>query len=86
MDKFESQFEDLDVQTEYMEGAMAGTTTMTTPQNEVETLMHQVADEHGLEMKEELGRLEPSSVLGEAKKKENDEDALLTERLKALRQ
>ncbi|ORZ16582.1 Snf7 family [Absidia repens] len=86
MDKFESQFEDLDVQTEYMEGAMAGTTTMTTPQNEVETLMHQVADEHGLEMKQELGRLEPSAVLGETKAKESNEDALLTERLKALRQ
>lgn len=87
MDKFESQFEDLDVQTEYMEGAMAGTTTMTTPQNEVETLMQQVADEHGLELNQELGQLEPSKVLGDqAKQKEKDEDALLTERLKALRQ
>ncbi|KAG2216936.1 hypothetical protein INT45_012794, partial [Circinella minor] len=87
MDKFESQFEDLDVQTEYMEGAMAGTTTMTTPQNEVETLMQQVADEHGLELNQELGQLEPSKTLGETtKQKERDEDALLTERLKALRQ
>ncbi|KAF7728064.1 Vacuolar-sorting protein SNF7 [Apophysomyces ossiformis] len=86
MDKFETQFEDLDVQTEYMEGAMAGTTTMTTPQNEVEILMQQVADEHGLEMKQELGRLEPGTSLGEAKHMEKDEDAMLTERLKALRQ
>lgn len=86
MDKFESQFEDLDVQTEYMEGAMAGTTTMTTPQNEVETLMQQVADEHGLEMNQELGRLEPGKPLNEAKQMEKDEDAMLTERLKALRQ
>lgn len=87
MDKFESQFEDLDVQTEYMEGAMAGTTSMTTPQNEVETLMQQVADEHGLELGQELNQLEPSKMLGEqTKQKEKDEDALLTERLKALRQ
>ncbi|KAI9321478.1 Snf7 family [Dichotomocladium elegans] len=86
MDKFESQFEDLDVQTEYMEGAMAGTTTMTTPQNEVESLMQQVADEHGLALNQELGQLHPSDVLGEAKQKERDEDTLLTERLKALRQ
>lgn len=85
MDKFESQFEDLDVQTEYMEGAMAGTTTMTTPQGEVETLMQQVADEHGLELNQQLGRLEPSTTLAEPKQKERDEDALLTERLKALR-
>ena len=85
MDKFESQFEDLDVQTEYMEGAMAGTTTMTTPQGEVETLMQQVADEHGLELNQQLVRLEPSNTLAEPKQKERDEDALLTERLKALR-
>ncbi|KAI8066758.1 Snf7 family [Gongronella butleri] len=86
MDKFESQFEDLDVQTDYMEGAMAGTTTMTTPQNEVETLMHQVADEHGLELNQELGQLAPSQVLNETKQKEKEEDDMLTERLKALRQ
>jgi charged multivesicular body protein 1 len=87
MDKFESQFEDLDVQTEYMEGAMAGTTTMTTPQNEVDTLMHQVADEHGLEMNQELGRLAPGTSVEQATAtKQKDEDALLTERLKALRQ
>ncbi|KAI9476506.1 MAG: Snf7-domain-containing protein [Benjaminiella poitrasii] len=88
MDKFESQFEDLDVQTGYMEGAMAGTTTLNTPQDEVEQLMHQVADEHGLELNDTLNELEPSKVLNEPKQKEKerDEDRLLTERLKALRQ
>ena len=54
MDKFESQFEDLDVQTQVMEGAMGQTTTMTTPQEEVDSLMQQVADEHGLELDMEL--------------------------------
>ncbi|KAI7862761.1 Snf7 family [Spinellus fusiger] len=86
MDRFESQFEDLDVQTEYMEGAMTGTTTLTTPQNEVETLMHQVADEHGLEMKHELGKLNPGAALSQADQKEKHEDVLLSERLRALRQ
>ncbi|KAL9540360.1 Vacuolar-sorting protein SNF7 [Mucor bainieri] len=88
MDKFEQQFEDLDVQTGYMEGAMAGTTTMNTPQDEVDSLMHQVADEHGLELNDALNELEPSKVLNEPKQKEKekDEDRLLTERLKALRQ
>lgn len=88
MDKFETQFEDLDVQTGYMEGAMAGTTTMNTPQDEVDSLMHQVADEHGLELNDALNELEPSKVLNEPKQKEKekDEDRLLTERLKALRQ
>ena len=32
MDKFEKQFEDLDVQTGYMEHAMGDTTTLTVPQ------------------------------------------------------
>ncbi|KAI8367276.1 Snf7-domain-containing protein [Blakeslea trispora] len=88
MDKFESQFEDLDVQTGYMEGAMSGTTTLNTPQDEVDSLMHQVADEHGLELNDALNELEPSKVLNEPKQKEKerDEDRLLTERLKALRQ
>lgn len=47
MDKFETQFEDLDVQSSVMENSMAHTTTTTVPQNEVESLMQQVADEAG---------------------------------------
>jgi len=48
MEKFEKQFEDLDVQIETMEGAMQNTTTLTTPQDQVDSLIKQVADEHGL--------------------------------------
>jgi len=47
MDKFEKQFEDLDVQTQTMENAMSSTTTITVPENQVDTLMQQVADEAG---------------------------------------
>lgn len=47
MDKFEKQFEDLDVQSSYMENTMSSTTTVTVPQNDVEHLMQQVADEAG---------------------------------------
>ncbi|KAG1178226.1 hypothetical protein G6F71_001974 [Rhizopus microsporus] len=74
MDKFESQFEDLDVQTGYMEGAMAGTTTLNTPQDEVESLMQQVADEHGLELNGTLNELEPSKLLGETASKHKERD------------
>ncbi|KAI8326412.1 vacuolar assembly protein DID2 [Martensiomyces pterosporus] len=77
MDKFESQFEDLDVQTGYMEGAMGGATTLTTPQDEVDVLMQQVADEAGLELKQELGGMEAPQGL--------PEDSELTERLAKLR-
>nr|GBN79470.1 Charged multivesicular body protein 1b [Araneus ventricosus] len=47
MDKFEKQFEDLDVQSSYMENTMSSTTTVTVPQNDVDHLMRQVADEAG---------------------------------------
>lgn len=47
MDKFESQFEDLDVQSSYMENAMSQTTTTNIPQNDVDSLLQQVADEAG---------------------------------------
>lgn len=88
MDKFEQQFEDLDVQTEYMEGAIAGTTTLTTPQNEVDDLIRQVAEESQIELKHELGELQPSSaslVVSEEKERKAEDD-ILSERLRQLRQ
>jgi charged multivesicular body protein 1 len=47
MDKFENQFEDLDVQSSYMENTMSQTTTTAVPQSDVDNLMQQVADEAG---------------------------------------
>lgn len=54
MEKFESQFEDLDVQVQVMDGAMSSTSVMSTPEGEVNGLMQEVADAHGLEMNMEL--------------------------------
>ena len=42
MDKFEKEFEDLDVQTSVMEGAMSQTTATNIPQDSVDVLMKQV--------------------------------------------
>jgi charged multivesicular body protein 1 len=42
MDRFESQFEDMDVQTGYMENAMGDTTALSTPQDQVDLLLNQV--------------------------------------------
>lgn len=47
MDKFEQQFEDLDVQTGVMDNAMSQTVTTSIPQNDVESLLQEVADEAG---------------------------------------
>lgn len=50
MDRFEHEFENLDVQSGVMENTMTATTTLTSPQNEVDSLMKQVADEAGYVM------------------------------------
>lgn len=47
MDKFQKQFDDLDVQAAVMEDAMGSSVTTTMPEGQVESLMSEVADEHG---------------------------------------
>lgn len=47
MDRFEKQFENLDVQSQYMESAMTSTTTQFVPENDVNSLMQQAADDAG---------------------------------------
>jgi charged multivesicular body protein 1 len=54
MDTFEKQFEDLDVQTSVMETTMGNTTATNVPQDAVEGLMKQAADEAGLELNMDL--------------------------------
>ena len=81
MDKFEAQFEDLDVQSSYMENAMGSTTATATPQDEVDLLMQKVADEAGLELHKNLASAEAPKRVGPS---EIEEDKL-GERLKALR-
>jgi len=79
MDQFEKQFEDLDVQSEYVENAMNQTTTLSTPADQVDLLIAQVADEHGLELAGKLNTVVPSNTVAA----EQDE---LTERLAKLKQ
>ena len=83
MDKFEQQFENLDVQVEYMENSMGQTTAMTTPGDQVDELMQQVAEENGLELQMELpGAISTAIGATAAPVKERDE---LGERLAKLR-
>jgi len=83
MDKFEKQFEDLDVQSSYMENTMSQTTTTSVPQNDVDHLMKSVADEAGIELQMELPRGETESIASSQVSQEQDE---LTARLARLRQ
>lgn len=57
MDQFEKQFEDLDVQAEYVEGAMSKTTALSTPQEEVDELIAMTAEEHHIDLKEKFSVL-----------------------------
>ncbi|CAH8339985.1 unnamed protein product [Eruca vesicaria subsp. sativa] len=50
MDSFEQQFVNMEVQAEFMENAMAGSTSLSTPEGDINNLMQQVADDYGLEV------------------------------------
>lgn len=82
MDRFETQFEDLDVATGYYENATSSATAVGTPQDDVDRLMNQVADEAGVELQQEMGtpgKAEPGKVT------EDEREEGLGERLRALR-
>jgi charged multivesicular body protein 1 len=62
MDKFEQQFEDLDVKTGYMESTMNATTASSTPAEQVDELISKVADENNLELGEAFTDAGPLSA------------------------
>lgn len=86
MDKFEKQFEDLDVQSSYMEGTMQSTTTATLPESQVDQLMHQIADEAGLELNMEMPSSETAAIATPAAASADKEQDELSQRLAKLRQ
>ena len=86
MDKFETQFADLDVQTGYMEDAMSSTTAVSTPQDQIDQLMRQTAEEANIELQHDLAAKDLEVVADLApKEKLGEEDDKLAERLRALR-
>lgn len=86
MDKFESQFEDLDVRTSVLEGSMGAATTLSTPKEQVDSLIQQVADEAGLEVMDQLNDAQSVPVgTVTAGERTRDQEDQLTKRLAALR-
>jgi len=84
MDKFETQFEDLDVRTSVLEDAMGSATTLTTPKDMVDTLIMQIADENGLEVAEQISAAAvPSASLKTTSQVSEKDD--LSKRLQELR-
>mmetsp|Transcript_15297 Transcript_15297/g.21407 ORF Transcript_15297/g.21407 Transcript_15297/m.21407 type:complete len:206 (+) Transcript_15297:116-733(+) len=81
LDKFEKQQEDIDVKMDTMDATFQSTSVQYTNQTEVEDLMTQVSEEHGLEMDKgiaDAGKATVAPATGQ-----QDE---LQERLAALRQ
>lgn len=86
MDKFESQFADLDVQTGYMEEAMSSTTAVSTPQDQIDQLLKQTAEEANIELQQDLASKDLDAVPDLTPRETiREEDAKLAERLRALR-
>ncbi|CAH8510167.1 unnamed protein product [Schistosoma turkestanicum] len=84
MDKFEREFDNMDIQSKLVSSSLANTMSISTPENEVQGLINQIADETGIELNYEL----PGSTNGPvsvAPISAEEEDGL-TQRLARLRQ
>lgn len=86
MDKFETQFADLDVQAASMEDAMMSTTAVSAPQDQIDQLLRQTAEEANIELQHDLADTSLTSVPDlNAKETIKQEDDKLAQRLRALR-
>ncbi|GAA0185559.1 membrane traffic protein [Lithospermum erythrorhizon] len=83
MDNFEKQFVNMEVQAEFMESSMAGSTSLSTPEGDVNSLMQQVADDYGLEVS--VGLPQPGLNSLPVKDTESVEEDDLTRRLAELK-
>ncbi len=61
MNMFEKQMEDMDVMSEIVDQSIKDTTTSSTPQRDVRGLMTQIAEEQGLQLSEQFGKIEVSN-------------------------
>lgn len=80
MNQFEKQFENLDLQTAVVDQVMSAQANLSTPEDDVTSLIQQVADEHGLETQINM----PSASTAPASKVQEEEDSL-AQRMAALK-
>ncbi|MCL7039036.1 hypothetical protein MKW94_019877 [Papaver nudicaule] len=83
MDSFEKQFVNMEVQSEFMESSMAGSTSLSTPESDVNNLMQQVADDYGLEVSVGLPQAAGHAIPSASTEKVGEDD--LTRRLAELK-
>lgn len=85
MDEFERQFEDLDVQSQFTEQAIAQSSSIATPDDQVTELMQQVADEHQLQLTQEMMPSTSKLTIQAQSSQSSKNEADLNERLSRLR-
>ncbi|CAI4225205.1 unnamed protein product [Auanema sp. JU1783] len=83
MDRFERDFENLDVQSATMENTMVGSTVMNAPQSQIDALISEAADKAGIEINAELPAVVPTALPTGPQSVAEDQE--LTQRLAALR-
>lgn len=79
MDEFEKNFEELDVQSSVIESTVQQSSSLVMPEEQVQNLMKEVADEHSLEYTDK-----PAVIAAAARAKVEEKDDL-EERLKNLK-
>ncbi|XP_069696803.1 charged multivesicular body protein 1b-like [Periplaneta americana] len=82
MDKFEKQFEEMDVQTAVVDSFTSQATSTMVPEEQVNSLMSQIAEEAGLELRLQLPSEQTDTIGSTAPTSVTDE---LAKRLMALR-
>ncbi|CDS37440.1 chmp1 chromatin modifying protein [Echinococcus multilocularis] len=88
MGDFEKTFTDLDVRTSTVEGSMNTVMATSAPENEIQSLIKQVAEENGLEVEAAMaGAQVPTDSIAHpiSGQRRSQADDALTERLAALR-
>lgn len=88
MDEFENQSQNADVQTKVMDDAMSSTTATSTPQDQVDQLIKQMAEEANIELEHDLASKDVQKLPDVAAKERSmvgEEDSKLADRLRALR-
>ncbi|KAF4352602.1 hypothetical protein F8388_019665, partial [Cannabis sativa] len=71
------------LQAEFMESSMARSTSLSTPEGEVNSLMQQVADDYGLKVS--VGQPQPGAHVGPTKETEKVHEDNLSRRLVELK-
>lgn len=82
MDEFEKQFVNMEVQAQFVEESMAGSTSLSTPEDAVKDLMQQVADDYGLQISVGLPQADAQTLQEPSEVPEEDE---LSRRLAELK-